>query len=105
VSLVWQALSEIPADYTVFVHLLDEGGHLVSQHDGVPANGTRPTSTWDEGERILDKHRLTMPADLPDGMGTLIVGMYDSNTVERQLFEDGKDHLLLAKVKFVPDQP
>lgn len=104
-SLVWQALSEMPADYTVFVHLLDESGRLVGQHDGVPANGTRPTSAWVEGERILDKHRITMPADLAGGMETMVVGMYDSNTIERQLFDDGTDQVPVSKVHFLEGQP
>lgn len=104
-SLVWQALSGIPDDYTVFVHLLDDSGRLVGQHDGLPANGTRPTSTWIEGERVLDKHRITMPADLAGGMGTMVVGTYDPNTVERQLFDDGEDHVLVSKVHFLAGQP
>jgi 4-amino-4-deoxy-L-arabinose transferase-like glycosyltransferase len=105
VSLVWEALSEIPADYTIFVHLLDGDGRLVAQHDGVPASGTRPTKAWIEGERILDKHRITMPSDFTGGSGSLVVGLYDSNTIERILFDDGRDHVPVAEVRFVVGLP
>ncbi|MBM4464772.1 MAG: hypothetical protein FJ014_04270 [Chloroflexi bacterium] len=30
-------------DYKVFTHLLDNEGHIVGQHDGLPGNGFRLT--------------------------------------------------------------
>jgi hypothetical protein len=103
VSLVWRALGEIQESYTVFVHLLDTSGRLIVQHDGIPAFGNRPTPLWHQDERILDKHRMTIPTMSADSSGVLIVGLYDSETVERQLFDDGQDHQWLANVMLSPD--
>ena len=35
-TLVWQAIAEIPESYRVFVHLLDQSGRLQAQSDGEP---------------------------------------------------------------------
>ena len=103
VTLIWRALAEMSESYTVFVHLVDEHGTLVTQHDGIPAAGLRPTFTWIPGERLLDSHDLIVPLDVPVPGGTLIVGMYHSETIERQLFDNGQDAIRLANVQF--DRP
>jgi hypothetical protein len=77
VTLFWQSTSELSADYHVFVHLQNEDGSLVAQHDGVPLYGERPTWSWQEAEVLQDEHRLLLDDALPDGRYTLSVGMYD----------------------------
>lgn len=100
VTLVWEALAPIIERYTVFVHLLGENGALIVQHDGIPAQGTRPTPTWTAGERLLDRHELTAPATLPTEMGRLVMGVYESDTVVRQSFADGSDVVVLSEFSF-----
>ncbi|MDW8069685.1 MAG: glycosyltransferase family 39 protein [Anaerolineae bacterium] len=82
VTLHWRAEQEVGEDYTVFVHLLDEKGRLVSQHDGPPRGGEYPTSWWRTGEQVLDTHRLPL-GGRPQGPLTLRVGMYHPETLER----------------------
>jgi len=69
--------------YTVFVQLLNGDGKLVAQHDGPPDDGQSPTTGWDQGEQVLDVHRVAVPRDLPPGDYTLIVGLYDPNSGAR----------------------
>lgn len=83
VSLYWQARGAPAEDYTVFVHLLDEEGQLVSQHDGEPVGGDYPTSFWDEGETVKDEHALTLPAGVELQQLSLRVGMYRGDTGQR----------------------
>src|SRR5439155_13336420 len=54
--LYWRALSETQESYRVFVHgaRLDSPQPL-AQHDGLPANGEQPTTTWVKGEYITDE--------------------------------------------------
>ena len=60
VRLVWEAAGSTEADYTVFVHLLDESGQrLLGQGDSPPVNNRYPTSIWEEGETIVDIHQIT----------------------------------------------
>lgn len=88
-TLMWQAMGPIDRSYTAFVHLLDGAGNLIAQHDGIPVEGTRPTTTWATGEQLLDRHSLVVP-ERAAGPLTLIAGLYDTETIERQPFEDGR---------------
>ncbi|HEX6512126.1 MAG TPA: hypothetical protein VF157_07510, partial [Chloroflexota bacterium] len=80
-TLYWQPLMPLPADLHVFTHLLDGQSHVVSQHDGVPASGQRPTSTWTAGEYVEDVHELTLPST--GGPFQIEVGLYDPATGRR----------------------
>jgi hypothetical protein len=77
-SLWWQAIQPLEQGYTVFVHLTGVDGNPINQHDGLPANGTRPTDTWAPGDQIADDHQFSIPSDTPPGEYWLRVGMYDS---------------------------
>jgi hypothetical protein len=77
VTLIWQAINAPGQGYTVFVHLTRADGSLVTQHDGSPANGTRPTDTWSAGDQVSDDHQLNIPPDAAPGEYWLRVGMYD----------------------------
>ncbi len=74
--LNWEAFSPIQEDYTVFVHLIGEDGHLWAQRDAWPVGGYRPTSTWSKGERIEDHLGLLLAPEAPEGRYTVAVGMY-----------------------------
>jgi 4-amino-4-deoxy-L-arabinose transferase-like glycosyltransferase len=83
VTLLWEALDAVPENYTAFVHALNESGMLVAQHDGVPLFATRPTTTWQPGEQLLDRHELRLPAGGIGENGRFIIGLYHSDTMER----------------------
>lgn len=80
VTLFWQSMGGLSADYHVFVHVQNQDGLLVAQHDGVPSNGKLPTWRWQEDEVIRDRHELTLDKPLAEGNYTLSVGMYDYRT-------------------------
>jgi hypothetical protein len=82
-TLFWQRLGTISEDYSVFVHLIDGSGALVSQTDSAPVGGQRPTSGWQEGELIVDRHGLLLPDNLPPGEYELRVGIYLPTKGER----------------------
>ena len=83
VSLFWEVLEEPVADYTVFVHVLDDGGELVTQFDRPPGGGTAPTSTWQVGQVLRDTYPLPIPYDVPAGTYTVRIGMYTWPSLER----------------------
>lgn len=74
--LWWSAAETPPLDYTVSVFLLDSGGVLRAQHDGPPADGTAPMTTWAPGQIVFDAHTLALPADLPPGEYAVGVKLY-----------------------------
>ncbi len=74
VTLAWQAQTPLAADYTAFVHLLDETGEVAAQLDRPPAG--YPTSDWRVGEIIQDTYRVPLPPDLLPGRYTVQTGFY-----------------------------
>lgn len=101
VTLLWETLTRPERGYTVFVHLLGEDGHLVAQHDGTPVFGTRPAATWTPAELLLDRHEFVVPAAASVGSARLLVGVYESTTITRQIWANGQDSVRLATVRFV----
>jgi len=81
-ALRWASLASMERDYTVFVHLVDQNGVLMSQADGPPVGGDYPTSLWDPCEVLVDE-RLVPVEGLPPGTYRLNVGMYLLETGER----------------------
>jgi len=63
VWLYWLSLSDPTQDYRVFVHAEGSSGR-VGQHDGQPGNEFSPTTRWQAGELVPDRHMLktTAPA-------------------------------------------
>jgi hypothetical protein len=83
VILRWQVQTPDSALSTVFVHLYDASGNLVTQHDGPPAMNFVPPSLWQEGDIIHDIHIIPLDAPLPAGTYRLAAGLYDPASGER----------------------
>ncbi len=98
-TLYWRGLEgESPTDYTVFTHLLSQGGKLLAQHDGPPAGGAEGTTDWEAGETIVDAHQLTFLSGAVVGSGpaTVIVGLYDPEDMDaRVMTSEGQDYVAL----------
>lgn len=73
VTLFWQTDRPQAQEYTVFVHLLDEAGEIVAQHDAAPGGGQYALARWPVGPLVPDRHRLR--AAIRPGM-RLRVGLY-----------------------------
>jgi len=82
-TLRWQSLRAVRADYHVFVHLLDADNEKIAQRDGQPVQWLRPTSTWQPGEEIVDHYGLLLPAETAGGDYTIAVGLYEPNSGQR----------------------
>ena len=75
---------------------------MVAQQDGIPLFGTRPTSSWQPGEQLIDRYELTIAADAPAQTAQLFVGMYDPVTGERQVFGGEETAVSLGMVQIRP---
>lgn len=82
-TLYWQALTPLPHDYTVFVHLREPAGGTVAQADHRPLAQLYPTSLWPPGELIRESSELSLPGSLPAGHYELWTGLYRLETGER----------------------
>lgn len=99
--LHWTLGPKPSRQYTIFAHLLNAEGQVVS---GFDAN-EYPTSFWREegGERLLSYVHLGLPGDLSSGTYQLEIGVYNQASGERlQVLENGQavaDRLLLVPLE------
>ncbi|MEW5987430.1 MAG: glycosyltransferase family 39 protein [Chloroflexota bacterium] len=98
-TLYWQATAAPSLDYTVFVHLLDAAGTPVVVADGPPVAGDYPTSFWQAGEQIEDRHTIPLPPDLEPGIYRLAVGFYDPVSGRRVQRLDGAGDVIEWQVE------
>jgi hypothetical protein len=104
VTLCWKALQSLPDDYTVFVHLEDAAGALVSTGDGPPMRGAFPTSMWQPGDVVLDSHYLTPVLDEAKGE-RITIGWYKPDDGSRLPASIGDVSIPNASVPVWPDRP
>jgi hypothetical protein len=80
VSLRWRAIDRPKGNYTISLQLLDASGRLAAQHDAPPVDGDYPTSVWQPNDELDDVHRLAIPPQTAQGLYSLAVLAYDSQT-------------------------
>lgn len=108
ITLRWQALDSIEANYHVFVHLQDLGGPHSSPVAQGDAGPIIPTTEWAQGMEIVDPHRVTIPAGQPAGQYQLRVGMYlpgsgaRLSVVDAGLTTAELDSILVAELEIQP---
>lgn len=109
-TLYWHPQARVEKSYTVFTHLLDSQNRIWGQEDSVPCAGACETTSWIEGEFIVDSYLITVSPDAPVGEYRIALGMYDPASMERLPAFDGNgmgwpdDRVMLA-VPIVVGQP
>jgi hypothetical protein len=94
-TLMWQGLSPMDTDYTVFVHVVDQEGTIWAQRDSMPVAGERPTTTWEPGEIIADEYEMMIRLEGPREGCAAEVGLYDPSTGMRLTLPDGATAVIL----------
>jgi hypothetical protein len=83
----WVTASPLPADYTLFAHLVSPTGDILAQQDHQPG-GNNPTGVWEPGELVTDTLQITSPATSAGQTACLRLGLYDA-TLKRLPRADG----------------
>ncbi|MFQ5421193.1 MAG: hypothetical protein ACE5EY_12625, partial [Anaerolineae bacterium] len=97
VTLYWEGIRPFTENYQVFTHLF--AGEVIAQHDGTPECNINPTTRWEPGQVIPDTHLIDIPPDAPTGPVTLLVGMYNLETLVRlPILATGSDAVPLAEI-------
>lgn len=76
----WQTSEPVEENLTLFVHLIDQAGNLISQVDQPPQ---LPTSIWPPNQTIQSWHRLPVPDTIPPGEYRVELGFYSWPSLER----------------------
>lgn len=94
----WEVQQPPQDEVKLFVHLLDENGQLISQHDGLEV-------AWQwlqPGDAFAQLHTMPLPADLAAGTYALQLGLYHTDNGARlPLAIDGTttDRVLLQTIE------
>jgi 4-amino-4-deoxy-L-arabinose transferase-like glycosyltransferase len=96
VSLLWRALEAPRTTYTVFLHLIGPDGERVAQQDELLLGGYYQPTVWPDGQIVVDRHLLSLPAELAPGRYRLEAGLYSPGDQESILpSADGQDRVVL----------
>jgi hypothetical protein len=83
ITLQWLSLRASTDDYTIFIHVRDSSNTTIAQADGRPGAGSFPTNSWQPGDLIWDRHRLTVPTNAHPGTYNVVVGLYRLANLKR----------------------
>ncbi|MCK6625600.1 MAG: hypothetical protein L6R45_10545 [Anaerolineae bacterium] len=100
-TLSWQTDRALQQDDTIFVHLLDAQGQLLTQADGAPYEGLYPLSHWLPGQIITDARPLPDTA----GLASIAVGIYSPITGQRLPAADAAGQPLPDNRLLIPVKP
>ena len=101
IALTWEISEPPKANYTAFVHLIDENGQLVAQID----EPLEAFSMLDKSKSINAVLKLPLSENLPPGTYTITTGLYDNRTGQQLPQNNNGQGILLAMWEiFAPQQ-
>jgi 4-amino-4-deoxy-L-arabinose transferase-like glycosyltransferase len=77
ITLMWRKLDSLGSDHRVALRLTDADGRTWASRDSLPQGGDASFTDLTAGERLIDRHGLTVPAGTPPGDYQLRLGVYD----------------------------
>jgi hypothetical protein len=78
VTLGWEALGPVSADYHVVTLLRDSAGQVVEQNERGLGGGGEGTAAWEPGRWVFRAGSLAVPPRTAPGEYEVAVGLYDS---------------------------
>ncbi len=75
---IWKALTRVPGSYKIFLHVDGAGNRLNGDHD--PVDGKYPVRLWEEGDVVVDRQELTVPASYRPGDYRFMIGFFNGNS-------------------------
>jgi hypothetical protein len=79
----WLARAAIPADYMLFVHVLDANGARVGGVDVPPGGAREPTSAWRPGSYLSAVLQVPVQPNLSPGTYWIAIGVYEPQSGTR----------------------
>jgi hypothetical protein len=94
----WETGEKSFVSLSLFFHLLNDAGEIVSQYDGLGY----PPHTWDSGDRFAQVARLPLDGDLPVEEYWLQFGLYERETGKRWFLLNSTDGVAADRVLIGP---
>lgn len=94
VLTAWEVLATPPKDLSIFLHVFDGDGQLVTQGDALAAL----SDTLRPEDIFMQRHKIPLPADIQPGDYRLVTGLYVRGG-DRLLTDEANDALVLETVE------
>ena len=78
ITLYWENHALHQEVVSAFVHVVDSNGQIVAQADHWP--GGLPSDILDEGQVVIDRFSISLPAGLAPGFYQIRVGLYNADS-------------------------
>jgi hypothetical protein len=78
ITWYWRSMAPVPAGYQIFLHVDGYGQRLNGDHE--PVQGHYPVRLWDDGDIVVDRQELRVPANFPAGDYQYFIGFYSGET-------------------------
>lgn len=78
ITWYFRTLRTVPGDYKLFVHIDGDAQRIHGDHQAI--NGTYPLRYWDEGDVIVDRHRLDVPSTFRPATFEIFLGFFAGET-------------------------
>lgn len=102
-QMTWTVRRRSREPLSVFLHVYDASGKLVTQRDGPPRHGLMPFGGELGGGEISEWRGVLLPNDALPGRYSVVVGVYGRASGQRLFTSDGRDALFLGTVVRLPD--
>jgi 4-amino-4-deoxy-L-arabinose transferase-like glycosyltransferase len=98
VTLYWQAQRNTFQPYQVKLRLVDgSNGSLLAEQTAEPAQGTAPSTEWQAGEIVTDRHELVISSSQPTSVNLEIQLL--TNSLQQVLLADGRQAFVVTEVQ------
>ena len=91
----WQAVRDLPTDYTLFIHIMDADNQLQAAYDA-PVGGTLLSSNWQPGYSVYESIPITLPTT--PGTYQVYLGLYHPDTLERLSVDAPDNRPLIGEI-------
>ena len=95
VLTAWSVLRAYNDELVIFIHLLDQGGNILTQQDTLAA----PSWQWEKGDRFLHHHEFTLPPDTATEEAMIAVGLYRRDDLARLPIVSESQNLTRALIR------
>jgi hypothetical protein len=76
ISLFWQFDPDVPRDLNSFVHILNQDGDIVTQHDKFSSSAITVNPQWDVSHHVRDEYLPRLESSLPPGEYRIRIGWW-----------------------------
>jgi hypothetical protein len=82
-ALYLQGLHPAPADYLLFLKVVDPSGRVIAELNSHPGHGAYPTSQWVEGPVLVDHYSIVIPQSFAGpAVGRIFLGFFRQGSAE-----------------------